>query len=134
MLKLFLYIGGFFVFQRMNFLQFNEESLIGIASVLFFVMLYLLAKELLVNIFFFRATHLYIVIRYLFTVTRRLLRNYRRILYVMTVLKRSKNVFLLTNLKRKWLTVSKDIVILLADNVFYKIILYNKCLLLERLN
>ena len=134
MLKLVLYMGLYLSFQKMNFIVFNEEGLIGIGSILFFVLLYILAKESLVNIFFFRANNLYLIIKYLFTAVRKLLRNYRKMLYIMTVLKRSKNIFLTTNIRRKWLNVSKELIVVLTDNFFYKIILYNKCLCLEHLN
>jgi len=134
MLKGFIYLAFYLTFQRMNFLNFNEEGLIAVASMLFFIALYMLTKETMINVFFHRANNLYIIIRYLFLVVRRLLRNYRKILYIMTFLKRNKNVFVVMNIRKNWLSVSRTLNVVLTENMFYKTILFYKCLLLDLLN
>jgi hypothetical protein len=101
MLKLFILAGSFIFFHKLNLLSFNEEALIGLASLVFFILVYSASKKTFASLLFLRSNNLYLNIRYLLIMVKVTLLKYRRMLYLTTILKRSKNAYFFLNYGRR---------------------------------
>lgn len=125
MLKLFILLGTFIIFHKLNLLNFNEEALIGLASLIFFILVYNVSKKEFAALLFIRANNLYLNIRYLLIIVKLTLQKYRRMLYLTTVLKRSKNVYLFLNSNKRWILNAYKFVTNLFEIIWIKLIIYN---------
>jgi hypothetical protein len=125
MLKLFILAGSFIFFHKLNLLSFNEEALIGLASLVFFILVYSASKKTFASLLFLRSNNLYLNIRYLLIMVKVTLLKYRRMLYLTTILKRSKNAYFFLNYGRRWNDNTYKFISSAFEISWIKLIIYN---------
>lgn len=125
MLKLFVVTGMFIFFHKLNLLSFNEEALIGLGSLIFFILVYSVSKKSFASLLFLRSNNLYINIKYLLIIVKGTLTKYRRMLYLTTVLKRSKNTYFFLNFNRRWNDHTYKFISGLFETTWIKLVIYN---------